>query len=848
LSLFDEDATVREAVPEPPVPELEHVEERPYLGRSVQGGRIRYSSVSQIKIFDPLQDGGCNRKWAYQYVFGKREVRKTEAKIAGSDYGRKLEHYLKTGEDVLPPVLQAGKNFFPVPGPDLEVEEPFGDIVAAVALRDAMLRNGDPSLAVEIGRLAGLAASGIPLDGAADCRHVRGEYIDSEGVLVREHPGTRVVEVIDLKTTVRIYPHVIRRGERAGTMLPGYARTAAEICEDPQMVGYGKHAADRYDPTHVRLSHVVCNKNKREAVKRTGLISVDEVRRRFRRIEDVVRRMEQAATAARPEDVEPNLAACDAFTHVDAFGETQKGCMHRSYCPLSYSQTVSTMLGNTNKESGMSLFDEIDAPPLPAAANPPPPIPSAPPPSPLANGEVEHAAAVEAEKKRLLAEDAAMAGRQDMSRLCPACGEVLSVDNTSRLPNGALKHIGCAAGTPALAPLPPPPPPPRNIAAVNPPDSPTPSLLDAADPLPPEEIAKITDPALRKKVEAHARAHAERDAAEAAARAADRGGIAVYCAGSEQKIAVTIEKGLSGKHVCECGRSFSFKTHKPVREGDAHVLVVPRHRLPKADADAASPPPPPSASTEAVLSAFAAAAPSPRWDEPRAQGGQMTSAPNGEGGRTVQGGGPPTPSIAPPPPSALPIAPSPPPPPPPAPSITPPPPSLPLIPFAPAITFDSRFAPSVSHANGAAIAPVPPPPPAPVAGRSTAMVNEMFGAPEAPRPTLPLTVPVAVAGIRLYVDVLAERGPALRPLEDYYAPHLRALERQFNVVDVRTVAKDSPLAYGGWKGALSAKCREAPPPPGDYYARGSDEFANVAVEALSPLPLCSGVYRKVSGG
>jgi hypothetical protein len=31
----------------------------------------------------------------------------------------------------------------------------------------------------------------------------------------------------------------------------------------------------------------------------------------------------------------------------------------------------------------------------------------------------------------------------------------------------------------------------------------------------------------------------------------------------------------------------------------------------------------------------------PRFDEPAAQGGQMTSAPNTEGGRTVQGGGPP---------------------------------------------------------------------------------------------------------------------------------------------------------------------------------------------------------------
>jgi hypothetical protein len=148
-------------------------------------------------------------------------------------------------------------------------------------------------------------------------------------------------------------------------------------------------------------------------------------------------------------------------------------------------------------------------------------------------------------------------------------------------------------------------------------------------------------------------------------------------------------------------------------------------------------------------------------------------------------------------------------------------------------------------------------------------MNELFGAPTLPVPTPPATIPVTVApkppvptppvpqavvapkpptlavpgtlGVQLFVDVMVERGPNLLPLDSYFAEHLRSLEAQFGVVDIRIAAKDSPLAFGGWKGALAAKCKAALPPPGRYFVRSSDDISAVVVDAIAPL--CAAVYR-----
>jgi hypothetical protein len=601
--------------------------ERPFLGRAIVDGKIRYTSVSQIKLFDPSSEG-CPRKWHYAYKQAKKLAR-TGSQTGGSDFAEKLEHFETTGEDVLPPVLQPAKKFFPVPGADLECEKPLGDIEKAVGLRDAFLKRPPgawPQLLIaEIQKFAGLTAANVPVDGAADVRHIRGEFIDSDGILKREPAGAVVAEIVDLKTTSRIFPQKILSGPNAGTMIQSYVKTDAEVCADVQMIGYGRHAVDLYPGlTHVRLSHVYANTTKREAVKRTGIISVEQVLRRWEPVENVVREMETVATIDRVEDVLANTSACDSYTHVDPNDPTGKkvlkGCGHRYYCPLHITQVVNNML-SPYKESAMSLFDHV-----PGAITPPAvPTAVAPPPPPL--DDAAHAAAVALERDRLLAQMSAtpVAPPVPVASTAPAA-PMASLDEAkatlvrfkdgtlqydkevgrviSRESDGGLKFrvataaekagyllwesLGFPKDVASDTVVPAPAVPTRDVApstptlpiSVSPPDAPpAPSLLDAAAALPPEEIALIVDPALKARVEEHARQHAERALEEAAMEEAAKvaAGTSVWCPGGSQKIAVTSDIAVGG-YTCQCGKHWSLKALKATKEGEQYVADIARHK------------------------------------------------------------------------------------------------------------------------------------------------------------------------------------------------------------------------------------------------------------------------------
>ncbi len=585
---------------------------RPFLGRAIVDGKIRYTSVSQIKMFDRTVDGGCPRKWAYAYVF-RIKLERTDRQKEGSTDAELLEHYLTTGEDVLSPTLQPAKKLFPAPGPDLECEKPFGDIERAVALRDDTFKMRQPQLLQEeIERAAGLTFFGIPVDGAADIRHRRGEFIDSDKILKKDPPGLRVVHIEDLKTVSRIFPHKVLKGPNAGNIIPAFTKTNAEVCEDPQMVGYARHGVNLYpDATHFRLGHIYASTTKREAEKRTGIISVEQVLERSARLDGVVGQMAQVAGAQRIEDVEAATSSCDAYRHVDPNDPTKTlpGCGYRYQCPLHITQVVNNMLG-TYKESAMSLMDQI-----PGFGTPPSdPVtngthPQAPPLDPAA-----HQAAVEAEKARLRAQLAALTGapqppappaipavpavatfEQAEYGYCTLCSAALNRTNGSKLPTGQSVHIDCpkvagvvpkitVTGPPApvpVAPSPAPaPPPPQLPISVNPPDQPrVVDMVAAADPPPPSEVAQITDPALRAQIEQHAREHAARAAAAAAQQEAEKAaaGTSVWCAGGSVKLPVTGDMSVEG-YTCACGKHWSIKTLKPSKEGNGYVVDIPRHK------------------------------------------------------------------------------------------------------------------------------------------------------------------------------------------------------------------------------------------------------------------------------
>lgn len=88
-------------------------------------------------------------------------------------------------------------------------------------------------------------------------------------------------------------------------------------------------------------------------------------------------------------------------------------------------------------------------------------------------------------------------------------------------------------------------------------------------------------------------------------------------------------------------------------------------------------------------------------------------------------------------------------------------------------------------------------------------------------------------GITVFADV-ALAGIAADDLEPYVADMLRKMEKQFGVADVRFSPKDSPLAYGGWKGALVAGVSAMPPAPGVYrlaFVKGN-EMRELVLEGL----------------
>jgi len=580
---------------------------KPFLGHSVKDGRLRFTSVSAIKLFDVRKEG-CKRKWAYKYRFGIK-TKKIGAQIKGIDYAAALEHYLTSasdqfpeGEDVLPPVLQQAKRYFPKPGPDLECEQPLGDMEKALAARDAafLAPPGTRELLFgEAKRFAGLHANGVPIDGAADIRHTRGEYIDKSGIICKEPADIRVVNIDDLKAVSQIFPHKITRGEKAGQIRMPFTLTDAEIGEDVQMLGYARHSVDKYDwMTHARLGLIYTNTKKKEADLRMALISKQQILDRWHgNIEPIVVEMEKNAGAEKPEDVEPNVKACDAYTHVDPNDPEGKrvlqGCPHRYYCPLSTLQVSATLLGN-HKESAMSLFDAFENP---AASTVVTITTSSVPTDPAA-----YAAQVEAEKLKLLGLSAPPPPPPPVVApppppaavsygFCVSCGVPLTSENASKLPNGATKHMGCAAAQPAA------PPPPSSPIAVNPPDQPrAANMLQAAAAVPADAIPEIQNPQLKAEVEAHARAHAEKARIEAEEAAQQKAALSVWCNTSATKILITAEIAVEGKWVCKCGKSYTVKALKPVRNAEGNMeTVIPRHKPPKKDGEevAVAPPPPP---------------------------------------------------------------------------------------------------------------------------------------------------------------------------------------------------------------------------------------------------------------
>lgn len=420
-------------------------------GPAVDGGKVRYLSASQLTSFDAGSYAGCARRWWFKNV-----ARRPEGRTIATDLGTKvhaqIEHYLRTGEDVLGEIARAGKRFIPRPGPDLMIEVGFGE-----------LRGGEVA--------SPLASAGVPFVGRIDLMHRRGEWLDDDGVAQAEHDArgglgsvssvgaasSAAAEVVDWKTTKRIADEI---DEASGAVTErGYAKSGEELAATWQMVGYSMVALAKWpDVARVRSSHgYFQTRGRREASKRSAVLSAAIVRERWSSAEPLVERVKSAAGEPSVERVSPNYEACGAYG----------GCPHRSYCPRDGKLILAEALG---RGGAMSLLAKIKADREAAA-----------------KGGAAQALSVKpevaAEVEKLKAEETALRSRasavppdapapqrpsEPASTAAPAstpaparcgapgCGAELTPANSSRLPDGAVKHVGCSpsAAPAAVGPCP----------------------------------------------------------------------------------------------------------------------------------------------------------------------------------------------------------------------------------------------------------------------------------------------------------------------------------------------------------------------------------------------------------
>lgn len=514
--------------------------------------------MSAIQAFDPHTYAGCNRRWYFEAVLGMRPPESRGQKIGQEGHGQ-IEHYLKTGADVLQPFARAGKHLLPRPGSDLYVEGGFAteqSTQAAIAL--CAKDPPSPARDIEVTRLAGLAAAGIPLVGYIDVRHRRGEYVDADGTLRKEDSPDKTAEVIDHKFSADINT---------------YGKSADEVAETVQMTGYTVHVSN-VEPNIevVRNSHIYYQtRGAKTARKITSLVVVDDARRRWERVDGVVRSMIDVAKATDVRHVEPHTPSCDAY----------RGCPHRQYCPDLPVGTVFDLLQIPEgaRMSGKGLFEGVplfsqdgatitnspiadlfaDVPPLPVIAGGSPPVRSlfdldatTAPPVPIAPlTPAEHAALRAAEIARLSAE-------QDVP--CQKCGAQLCPENTAALPGGGLRHVGC---------------PGLHFGTVNPPGSIPPGLLEVAQPVDSGALAAVDDPVIRARAQA-----LEEEAARLAAAQASQEGKKVggRCPSSNQTVAITPKEASTKKKLCTCGKELRIKPSEDYTEA-----VLPSHNIPKAE-------------------------------------------------------------------------------------------------------------------------------------------------------------------------------------------------------------------------------------------------------------------------
>lgn len=277
---------------------------------SVKDGVVLRTSVSAMQKAD-----GCARQYRFKYV--DRLPDKPEGKGAkrGKEGHARVEHYLKTGENVLDPLEQLGLEYGYFPAPRVGfVEYDF--------------------------EKAGFLAGDIPMRG----------YIDH----VDPCPSDIACRVTDWKFKKSISKY----------------GCADEDLADPtheagiQMLGYGALAVKVWGPPLVELRHVTFQTEGRRDVKPTAtVVSAEEITKRWAQVtERIVPKLRQAAAAKTYHEVPKNLDVCEKYG----------GCAYKSTCLDRVSMIKNRFL--KSNEYPKKVLDGVSDSPIPSLPQPASPV------------------------------------------------------------------------------------------------------------------------------------------------------------------------------------------------------------------------------------------------------------------------------------------------------------------------------------------------------------------------------------------------------------------------------------------------------------------------------------------
>ncbi len=285
---------------------------------------IRKLSASQIESFDSNTTFGCERKWWFERV-GGRAVAKDAALSLGDAVHQTLETFLRGG-------AQGGLH-------DLVIGAP-GALEYLIGLRKRVEH-------VEV-NFDDLILAGVPIVGKIDW--------------TAANPEGR--ELGDHKTT---------------SAIAKYAKTPGQLKSSVQMNIYAK----RFYSKGLDISRLTQDFYQTRGPKKFDVVTVEYSKRendsRILSIESTVEEMKKASELTKPEDLKPNLNACNIGY----------GCPHRDYCKRS---------GEFNMASLLEAFSPKVAE-TPAAVLPPdapasqPALASSPPPASVVEKEIEAAVA-----------------------------------------------------------------------------------------------------------------------------------------------------------------------------------------------------------------------------------------------------------------------------------------------------------------------------------------------------------------------------------------------------------------------------------------------------------------------